>query len=92
MADRCAHHNFKAHVAVARIEDKGRFAADVRIKCADCGLPFQFLGLQPGIDMNGARVSLDGLEARMAICPQGEQPSPMDAISLNIGFKGKHHG
>lgn len=84
--------NFSAHVAVNRIEDKGRFAADVRIRCADCGLPFQFMGLEPGIDMNGARVSLDGLEARMAICPQGQQPSPADALAINIRFQGKHHG
>ena len=92
MADRCAHMTFSANVAVNRIEDKGRFAADIRIKCAECGLPFQFMGLEPGLDMNGARVSLDGLEARMAICPQGKVPSPMDGFQLNIGFKGKRHG
>ena len=92
MADRCAHMNFSAHVAVARIEDKGRFAADIRIRCADCGLPFQFLGLAPGLDSNGARVSIDGLEARMAICPQGQVPSPMDGWQMNIGFNGKRHG
>lgn len=92
MADRCPHMNFSAHVVVNRIEDNGRFAADVRIKCADCGLPFQFMGLEPGLDANGARVSLDGLEARMAICPQGQVPSPMDGFIINIGFKGKRHG
>lgn len=92
MADRCSHMNFSANVAVARIEDKGRFAADIRIRCADCGLPFQFLGLDPGLDSHGARVSLDGLEARMAISPQGQAPSPIDGWQLNIGFKGKRHG
>ena len=92
MTDRCAHMNFSANVAVNRIEDKGRFAADIRIRCAECGLPFQFLGLKPGLDANGARVSLDGLEARMAICPQGQVPSPMDGWQINIGFEGKHHG
>lgn len=92
MADRCAHMNFTAQVKVARIEDKGAFAADIRIRCAECGLPFQFLGLKPGVDMQGARVSIDGLEARMAICPQGQVPSPMDNIALNIGFGGKRHG
>lgn len=91
MAD-CPHMNFAANVSVARIEDKGRFMADVRVKCADCGLPFQFLGLEPGLDMGGARASIDGLEARMAICPQGAVPSPMDNIMLNIGFGGKRHG
>lgn len=91
MAKRCPHMNFSASVAVARIEDKGRFAADIRIQCADCGLPFQFLGLEPGLDSNGARVSIDGLEARMAISPQGQTPSPVDGWQINIGFKGKRH-
>lgn len=91
MGERCAHMNFSANVVVNRIEDKGRFAADIRIRCADCGLPFQFMGLEPGLDANGARVSLDGLEARMAICPQGQLPSPMDGFQINIGFKGKRH-
>lgn len=92
MADRCKHEHFKAHVAVARIEDKGRFMADVTVRCAQCNLPFQFLGLEAGLDMNGARVSVDGLEARLAICPQGQVPSPMDGIILNIGAMGKQHG
>lgn len=91
MTDQCAHMNFRATVNVARIEDKGAFGADVRIACDDCGLPFQFLGLDPGLDMQGARVSLDGLEARLAICPQGKVPSPMDNIALHIGFKGVPH-
>jgi len=84
--------NFRAHVAVNRIEDKGAFAADVRVWCTECGIPFQFLGLEAGLDMQGARVSVDGLEARMAICPQGQAPSPLDNIILKIGGSGKHHG
>lgn len=92
MAERCAHTRFHAHVAVNRIEDRGAFAADVRVWCANCGLPFQFLGLEPGLDMQGARVSVDGTEARLAICPQGQVPSPLDNIALKIGFGSKHHG
>lgn len=92
MADRCNHMNFAAQVSVARLEDKGAFTADIRIRCIECGIPFQFLGLEPGVDMQGARVSIDGLEARMAICPQGAAPSPMDNIMINIGAGGKRHG
>ncbi len=93
MAERCPHMNFSANVQVARLEDIGRFAADVRIHCTECGLPFQFLGLEPGLDLQGARVSVDGLEARLAICPQGEEPSPMDNIMIKIGAAGvKRHG
>ena len=77
----CKHMNFAANVAVARLEDVGRFMAEITIKCAECGKPFQFRGLQPGLDTDGARVSLDGLEANIAIVPQGTTPTPFDGIA-----------
>lgn len=63
----CLHENFSARVNVNRLTDSGRFNADVTIKCADCGEPFRFLGLPCGSDLNGAAVSADGTEARLAI-------------------------
>lgn len=73
----CPHMNFHADVVVARLEDTGRFMAEITIKCADCGEPFQFLGLDMGLKMRGATVSPDGLEARMAISPDTQTKSPM---------------
>jgi hypothetical protein len=73
--------NFDAKVAVARIEDIGRFVAEVRIHCADCGAPFQFLGVQPGFNYEHPTVSLDGLEASLPICPQGSRPTPLQGLS-----------
>lgn len=92
MADPCKHMNFHAQVNVARLEDSGRFMAEVRIRCAECNRPFQFMGLEPGVDLSGARVSVNGLEANLAICPQGQEPSPLDRIILNVGRVGKTHG
>lgn len=63
----CKHENFTANVAVNRLEDSGRFNADIKINCAQCGTPFRFLGLPVGLDPNGACVSVDGTEARLAI-------------------------
>lgn len=68
----CKHENFLGDVSVNRIEDVGRFIADVRIKCTDCGVPMRFIGLPAGVDLNGASVSIDATEARLAIAPQGE--------------------
>ena len=76
----CDHKNFKADVRIARIEDKGRFIAEIRIHCTDCGVPMQFMGLGPGLDYNGATVSLDGLEANIGIHPQGERPNPLQQL------------
>jgi hypothetical protein len=80
----CAHHNFDCQARIARLEDSGQFMAELRIHCTDCGKPFQFLGLQPGIDLQGARVSLDGLEASIAIAPEGTHPNPFQRMSFDI--------
>ncbi len=76
----CEHQNFDAKVRVARIEDKGRFMAEIRITCLDCGTPMQFMGLKPGLDFNGATVSLDGLEANIGIHPQGQRTNPLQKL------------
>lgn len=86
----CPHENFKANVAVGRIEPtppaKGmRFCADVRINCTQCGVPFRFLGLPAGLDLNGASVSVDGEEARLAIGTPDTVASIIDG-DCPVGF------
>ncbi|WP_208093555.1 hypothetical protein [Serratia ureilytica] len=76
----CQHMSFDASVRVARVEDKGRFMAEIRITCRDCGTPMQFMGLAPGYSLNGAHVSLDGLEANIGIFPDGSQPNPIQSL------------
>lgn len=76
MTQGCKHMAFDATVSVARLEDTGRFMAEIRIKCLDCGEPFQFLGLPMGLNMAGATVDPDGLEARIAILPDSQTLSP----------------
>jgi len=76
----CTHQNFDASCRVARLEDTGRFMLEVTVHCTDCKRPFQFLGLQPGLNFDGATVSLDGLEANLAICPQGQRPNPFQVL------------
>lgn len=84
----CAHRNFDARVAVARLEDSGRFMAEIRIRCADCDTPMQFMGLEPGLNFEGATVSLDGLEASIGIHPQGQRPNPLQKL---MGYTIKAH-
>lgn len=80
----CRHEDFKANVRVARLEDSGRFMAEITVKCAQCDKPFQFLGLEPGVDLDGARVSIDGLEANIAIAPEGARPNPLQRMSFGV--------
>lgn len=68
--DNCTHR--KAHVVGARIsnlEDSQRFMADIQIKCADCGMPFRFLGLPAGCSTMEPMCSIAGEEARIPIEP-----------------------
>lgn len=76
----CKHVTFEANVTVNRLEDTGRFSADVTIKCADCGVNMRFLGLPLGLDLNSAAVSFDGTEARLAIAPAGETVPPIHGV------------
>ena len=80
----CKHEEFDATVGVARLEDSGGFVAEIRVKCRQCDKPFQFLGLQPGLDTQGATVSIDGLEARIAIAPENTKPNPLQRMGFGI--------
>lgn len=83
-SSQCAHEGFQANVRVARFQDTGGFMAEIRIHCAKCGKAFQFLGLEPGLDFGGARVSIDGLEANLAIVPEGSQPNPLQRLRFGV--------
>lgn len=76
----CKHENFRTDVRVARLTDTGRFVADIRIHCVDCGMPMQFKGIAAGYNADGAAVSIDGLELRIGIHPQGESPNPLQQM------------
>lgn len=79
----CDHENFAAEVDVNRLPQKEggpvkRWCAEVRIKCADCELPFRFIGLPAGLDLNGAATSVNAEEARLAMAPKGQVISVLE--------------
>lgn len=85
----CEHMKFGATVNVTRLTSTEDglvtgYMAEVRIHCVVCNKPFQFLGLEPGCDTQGARVTLDGLEANLALCPEGAQPNPFQRLQYGI--------
>lgn len=75
---KCVHESFDALVAVNRLEDSGRFMADISIVCRDCGVSMVFLGLPRGVDLNGAATSPFGTELRAAVHPRGEAIPELD--------------
>ena len=71
---RCEHENFRSTVVVNRLVNGHLdFSADVKIKCADCGRPFVFLGLPRGLALKGAAISFDAQEARLTIKPSSTE-------------------
>ena len=79
----CEHVNFEANVAVALMPSVeggpiNRWMADVTVKCAECGLPFRFIGLPAGMDLNSPCVSVNAEEARMPIAPRGHVLSELE--------------
>lgn len=87
----CDHLNFDANVSVARCLDGDGgpvvgFMAEIRIRCTGCNEEFEFLGLAPGVDNQGARVSIDGKEVRIAITPPGMTPNPLHRLQGNVRF------
>lgn len=76
----CFHPRIETQVNTTYLTDSGKYAADIRIACADCGEPFAFPSHLPvGVDLSGVARSLDGTELRIAILPQST--SALDALS-----------
>lgn len=90
--DGCDHPGFNASVEVSRLEDIGRFTADVKIECAVCGVPMRFIGLPTGLDLNGASVSVDGTEGRFAIAPKGEVVSELEGTPVGFTVRKREGG
>jgi len=71
----CEHHNFESTVKITRILESESSAvvsgynADLRIKCRDCNMPFEFIGLEAGVSPYHPMVSVDSAEMRIPIKP-----------------------
>lgn len=69
MADTCAHPTFEAHVCVNRVEDIGKFVAEIQVRCAVCQIRFRFVGPDMGLDYRQPMVGVSRLELRAPIEP-----------------------
>lgn len=77
MGNRCQHMNFKVVNNVARLtETEGGpvtgFDLTAKVNCADCGMAFQWLGLEMGSSFKEPMVSPDRTELRAPITPVEE--------------------
>jgi hypothetical protein len=72
----CKHEDFKAQVNVHRLEDTGRFYADVYVSCAQCDLPFHFITPDYGLRNDRPAAGPDATELRCPIAPGAGVLSP----------------
>lgn len=84
---KCDHPDFHANVTVNRLQDTGRFQADVKIQCAQCGIPMRFIGLPAGLDIDGAATSADATEARLSIAPKGDVVAATDGAPMGFSVR-----
>jgi hypothetical protein len=68
----CTHEDFRSVVRIGRILDAGKYVAEVTVHCTRCGSPFRFIGVPAGVRWDGPAASIDGLELRAPIEPEGE--------------------
>lgn len=87
---KCKHDDFFCECDVTRLSDSGAFTLDVRVKCKQCGIPFEFIGLPRGLNLKGAAMSFDGTEGRFAICPKGEEPPSMEGLPSGFTITPRH--
>lgn len=75
----CSHEDFAANVDVHRLcDDAGRvrtFLAEVSVRCAQCGLPFHFVGPNCGLSFTKPSVNVGATTLHAPISP-GEGPLP----------------
>jgi hypothetical protein len=85
----CEHINFRVDANIARVQRSEEdptivsFMADLRVKCADCDKPFEWIGFPMGYSPNEPRVSIDGKECRAPIKPEGVV-MPIDLPSFRV--------
>lgn len=63
----CSHSDFKVHSRVN--EDAGEFALEIAVECAECGMPFQFLGVSGGDSPSKPTVGITEMDLSVPIRP-----------------------
>lgn len=85
----CEHRNYRAQVNVTNLEDTGARLAEITIKCDNCGLPFEFVGLPVGCEFYRPTTDLSAQILTAPIVPEGaKQVDGLIGYSLKIFKEG----
>jgi hypothetical protein len=72
----CNHEQFKARISVAHPRDNkdepdAGYSATITVRCALCGLPFQFVGVSAEPSSERPMVAHEDVELRVPLRPKG---------------------
>lgn len=82
----CQHMNFECRASIGRLTADTDpdmivgYMADIHVTCADCGLPFEWMGIPGGVSGSQPRVSFDSTELRAPIRPSSDPAEQARAI------------
>jgi hypothetical protein len=71
----CEHKNFESSVRIGRLTTEeepdvvSKYMADIKIQCADCKLPFEFMGVPNGMSFFQPMLNIDNTEMRAPLKP-----------------------
>jgi hypothetical protein len=81
----CQHGVFECRCSVARLTDDTDeskitgYSANIRIVCAECGIPFEWVGVLGGYSPSQPMASVDNYELRAPIKPSSD---PAEAVKV----------
>lgn len=81
----CKHEIFECQCSVGRLTDGypgpvTGYMVDIHIKCVQCGIPFEFIGVPGGYSPGQPMVNFDATELRAPIKPSTDPAAQMAAI------------
>lgn len=82
----CQHMNFETEAKVARLFEEGKpevitgYRLDLIVRCKECGLPFEFVGLPGGYNVFSPTINIDATELRCPIKPSSDPVAHANAL------------
>ena len=82
----CKHLSFETGTKVARLHEDGKpepitgYMLDLIIRCRDCGLPFEFIGVPGGYSPAQPMANFDNTELRIPIRPSTDPAEQLKSM------------
>lgn len=82
----CKHERIECNASVARLTNDSDsneiigYATDIKVKCAQCGIPFEWIGIGGGYSPTEPKVNFDRTELRAPIRPSTDPVEHANAL------------